>query len=87
MSPLNYQTFGGYPWTPQFIEAIDHEKCLGCGRCVKICGQHCLGLESYHDDEDTERFVSAIMEKEQCIGCQACSRACIRGCFSFKALA
>ena len=81
---LIYKTFGGLPWTPKFVEAIDTAVCLGCGRCVKLCLQKCLGLESFEDDEGTERHVAIIANKGECIGCQACGSICIRHCHTFK---
>ncbi|MFZ3129612.1 MAG: ferredoxin [Desulfosporosinus sp.] len=79
-----YQTFGGLPWTPQFVEEIDNALCLGCGRCVKLCVQKCLGLNSFEDDEGTERHVATITNKDQCIGCQSCGQICVRHCHTFK---
>ena len=37
MSPITGTTRGGKPWTPKFIDAIDSEKCIGCGLCVTGC--------------------------------------------------
>ncbi|TGE32526.1 ferredoxin [Desulfosporosinus sp. Sb-LF] len=81
---LIYKTFGGLPWTPRYVEAVDSALCLGCGRCVKLCGQQCLGLESFEDDEGTERHIAKIDNKALCIGCQACGRICVRRCYTFK---
>lgn len=79
-----YKTFGEMPWTPQYVEEINKAVCLGCGRCVKLCGQECLGIESFEDDEGTERYVAKIVNKDQCIGCQACGRVCVRKAYTFK---
>lgn len=81
---LVYKTFGGSPWTPLFVEEIDTSQCLGCGRCVKLCVQKCLGLESFEDDEGTERHIAKITNKDQCIGCQSCGSICVRHCYTFK---
>lgn len=81
---LSYQTYGGSPWIPLYVEGIDTSKCLGCGRCVKLCVQKCLGLESFEDDEGTERHVAIIAQKDRCIGCQACGSICVRHCYTFK---
>lgn len=81
---LKYKTFGSLSWTPLYVEAIDTDKCLGCGRCVKLCVQHCLGLESFEDDEGTERHVAKIANKDQCIGCQSCGSICVRRAYTFK---
>ncbi|HEY8909871.1 MAG TPA: ferredoxin [Desulfosporosinus sp.] len=83
---VSYKTYSGLPWTPEYVEVIDKSKCLGCGRCVKLCVQKCLGLESFEDDEGTERHVAIIANKDHCIGCQACGSICIRKCYTFKEL-
>jgi len=44
MSPITGTTRGGKPWSPKFVEAIDVEKCIGCGRCFKVCGYQVLEL-------------------------------------------
>jgi len=79
-----YETYGGLPWNPQFVEKIDSDLCMGCGRCVKLCVQKCLGFESFEDDEGTERHIAIIANKDQCIGCQACGSICVKKCHSFK---
>lgn len=79
-----YKTFGELPWTPKYVEAIDSDICMGCGRCVKLCVQKVLGFESFEDDEGTERHRAIIEHKDQCIGCQACGSICVRHCHSFK---
>ncbi len=79
-----YETYGGLPWTPEFVEKIDSDLCMGCGRCVKLCVQKCLGFESFEDDEGTERHIAIIANKDQCIGCQACGSICVKKCHSFK---
>lgn len=71
----------GNPWVPRFIKAIDTEKCLGCGRCYKICGRGVLMLKEFEDDEDG-RMVMGLVKPGECIGCEACQRACPKKCFS-----
>ncbi|MCB8814250.1 4Fe-4S dicluster domain-containing protein [Desulfosporosinus shakirovi] len=82
---LVYKTYGGLPWTPKFVDEINKAVCLGCGRCVKLCVQECLSLESFEDDEGTERHVAKIANKDQCIGCQSCGKICVRRAYTFKA--
>jgi Nif-specific ferredoxin III len=79
-----YLTRDGSPWTPKFIEAIDHEKCIGCGRCFKVCGRGVLelkGISEDHelvdaDDGEVERMVMTIANAGACIGCNACATVC-----------
>ncbi|MDI6812158.1 MAG: ferredoxin III, nif-specific [Desulfitobacteriaceae bacterium] len=86
MTNITYRTYGGHPWIPQYVEAIDLDKCLGCGRCVKICSRGCLTLVSYVDEDDTERFIASIAAKDKCIGCQACGKTCVRNSYTFQPL-
>ncbi|WAL58433.1 ferredoxin III, nif-specific [Thermocoleostomius sinensis] len=96
MAVLTGSTFGQKTWTPQFVQAINHAKCLGCGRCFKVCGRNVLHLQAMNDegefvedeDEDEiERKVMTIVHQENCIGCQACSRICPKNCYTHIPLA
>lgn len=80
-------TRDGTPWTPRYVDRIDGKRCLGCGRCFKVCGQGVLemkwideeGTFVEEDDGDAERMVMTVAEKGQCIGCGACVRVCSKG--------
>jgi Nif-specific ferredoxin III len=37
-------TLGGGEWVPQFVIGLDAGKCIGCGRCYKICARDVLEL-------------------------------------------
>lgn len=88
---------GGRLWTPQFITAIDAEKCIGCGRCFKTCAHDVLQLMAVDedgatiaigeddDDDDYEKKVMSIEHPENCVGCEACGRNCSKRCISFSA--
>ncbi len=82
-------TKGGRQWTPRYLEAIDMEKCIGCGRCYKACGRQVLSLvEKPFEEEDDEygddmgNMVMSIADGDDCIGCEACARVCTRKCHS-----
>lgn len=45
---------------------IDQEKCIGCGRCVKVCPQHALTLIDKKSHVDISK----------CIGCFECITVC-----------
>ncbi|MGK7914369.1 MAG: ferredoxin III, nif-specific [Prochloraceae cyanobacterium] len=96
MATLTSLTRGGQTWEPQFIESIDLEKCLGCGRCYKVCGRDVMMLKAVNedgefveddDDDDIERKVMIILNEDNCIGCQACSKICPKKCQTFASLA
>lgn len=77
-------TKGGKEWTPTFVESIDHEKCIGCGRCFKSCSRKVLGPIEIEDEEtDTINMKMDIVNSDGCIGCAGCGVACPKKCFSF----
>lgn len=77
----------GVEWTPSFITAIDPERCIGCGRCFKVCSQGVLRLrgvdedgEFVDEDDEYERRVMTIANPDNCVGCQACAKVCTKKC-------
>jgi len=84
----------GVEWTPTFINSIDQEKCIGCGRCFKVCLQGVLSLrgvdedgELVDEDDEYERMVMTVSAPQACIGCRACSTVCSRKCLTHAPLA
>jgi Nif-specific ferredoxin III len=86
MSPIIGLNRGGKPWTPKFIDSIELDKCIGCGRCFKVCGFDVLeliekpfeGEDEYGDDMGNK--VMSVARPENCIGCEACARTCTKKC-------
>ena len=65
------QTKGGGRWVQAFIEAIDVDKCNGCGKCVRACGQNVYTLV-----EIEGRKKAAIVNGDECLGDCHCHKAC-----------
>ena len=95
MAYLTGLTFSQATWTPKFVQEIDQDRCIGCGRCFKACGRNVLQLKALNEDgefvedeedEEIERKVMTIVHSEYCIGCQACSRVCPKNCYTHSAL-
>jgi len=87
MALLTGKTRGGKDWTPTFADRIDHEKCIGCGRCFKACSRQVLGPEDLVDEEtDSTRMVMTIVNSDNCIGCAGCGVTCPKKCFTFATL-
>jgi Nif-specific ferredoxin III len=87
-------TRGGTVWVPQFAVALDEEKCIGCGRCFKVCPRDVLEIvqralddidpdDDDHDEEDdADNLYMRLANPMDCIGCEACSRVCPKKCFT-----
>lgn len=95
MSAFSVTLPSGAHWTPNFVTALDEEKCIGCGRCFKVCPRGVLELVGLSDDgvrigvdpdgdddEEYEKKVMTIAHQELCIGCTACSRICPKKCYT-----
>lgn len=87
---------GGALWEPKFVTALNQEKCIGCGRCVRVCARDVLQLVGISEEGDTipldpddededaeyEKKVMSIAHRENCVGCEACSRICPKKCYT-----
>ena len=85
----------GRAWTPKFVQELNEEKCIGCGRCFKVCGRDVLQLVGINDagehvvmeadsdeDEEYERKVMTIANQMNCVGCEACAKICPKKCYT-----
>lgn len=88
----------GASWTPTFVASLDDQKCIGCGRCFKVCARGVLELvglnaegeyvrvdEDDDEDEEYEKKVMTIAHPELCIGCTACAKICPKKCYTHAA--
>lgn len=99
--PMVAYTRGGAEYVPEFLTNIDPEKCIGCGRCFKVCGRDVMtlhgltedgemvrpGTDEYDDVEDEIiKSVMSMIHPENCIGCGACARVCPSDCQTHAAI-
>ncbi|MGZ8324451.1 MAG: ferredoxin III, nif-specific [Rhodoplanes sp.] len=86
-----FTTRDGTPWEPAYLTAIDGERCIGCGRCYKVCARGVLMLMGVNEDdeliacnddgdEEFERKLMVLDQPGNCIGCGACARVCPKNC-------
>ena len=88
----------GAVWTPTFVQRIDEAKCIGCGRCFRVCPRGVLELVGLDDEgervvldpdgdeeEEYEKKVMTIAHQELCIGCTACLKICPKKCYTHAA--
>ncbi|MBZ0106179.1 MAG: ferredoxin III, nif-specific [Sulfuricella denitrificans] len=89
----------GRTWTPKFVKAINKEKCIGCGRCFKVCGRDVLQLMGMDDeggliavdaddddDDEYEKKVMTVANEANCVGCEACAKICPKKCYTHEAM-
>jgi Nif-specific ferredoxin III len=84
----------GRSWTPRFVHSINDQKCIGCGRCFKVCGRAVLVLKAVTDDgelialdgededDEYEKKIMTIDNPMNCIGCEACAKVCPKKCYT-----
>ena len=81
----------GAQWTPTFVASLDEAKCIGCGRCYKVCGREVMTLKGINDegefveldddeDDEVEKKIMVMHDTGACIGCGACARVCPTNC-------
>ncbi|MGY3695522.1 ferredoxin III, nif-specific [Bradyrhizobium barranii subsp. apii] len=79
----------GRDWTPDYLTSIDAKKCIGCGRCFKVCGRGVMALKGISedgelvdldDDDEIEKKIMVLNDQGACIGCGACARVCPANC-------
>ena len=101
MSSFSITMPSGESWTPTFVQSVDEQKCIGCGRCFRVCPRGVLELVGVNDkgervavdgdgdgdddEEEYEKKVMTIAHGELCIGCTACSRICPKKCYTHAA--
>ena len=96
MAVVTIELPDGRSWIPRFAVAIDKEKCIGCGRCYKVCGRNVMKLtpmdedgnliDEVDEDEEYEKQVMVLANQMACVGCEACSRVCPKNCYTHAEL-
>ena len=94
MSDFTVTLPSGKLWQPQFVEYINQEKCIGCGRCFKVCGRDVLEMVGINEDGDIvhlvdededdeyDKKVMSIANPNNCVGCEACAKICPKKCYT-----
>ena len=83
----------GYEYTPKFVRSVDDARCIGCGRCYKVCSHDVLQLMGVDEDgvqvafdadedDEYEKKVMSVAHPGHCIGCEACAHTCTKKAFS-----
>ena len=73
-SSKTYRTFqrqDGAPWTPMYVQRVDPDRCIGCGKCLQVCMGSCYEMVEI-DGEKKARVVNA----GNCMGDCHCHKVC-----------
>ena len=62
MSRITGLTRGGSEWVPEFVTALDPRKCIGCGRCYKVCPRNVLDLVERSEDMETDEDFDMLLD-------------------------
>ena len=77
-------TRDGRSWVPAYLDSIDQDACIGCGRCYKVCGRGVMEPveKAPREDEDEDELcggtVMSVADPGACIGCEACAKVCAK---------
>ena len=61
-----------------FITKADNEKCIGCGKCAKVCPVDAIKMTGENQEK------KAVIDEKKCIGCGVCIRHCPAGALIFE---
>lgn len=61
--------------TANYLPAVNHAKCNGCGKCVSACPVEAMSLVSSNDPHHPNRK-KAQLNEDICLGCGVCTRTC-----------
>jgi len=96
-APRTFTSRDGSPWVPEYLDAIDPDVCIGCGRCVKVCARDVIELKGvtedgdlcdpFDEDEEIERKISVVANGGACVGCGSCATVCGTGAQSHAPMA
>lgn len=65
MSAVTVKMPDGRTWTPKFVKEINQEKCIGCGRCFKVCGRDVLNLAGMNEDGELTLLDMSLDQNEE----------------------
>jgi len=84
----------GHAWTPRFVQTLNETRCIGCGRCYRVCGRDVFELVGLteegerivvkmtaadEDDDDDVEYERKVMTIAHQENCVGCE-ACSRIC-------
>ncbi|GAB4252277.1 ferredoxin family protein [Deferrisoma sp.] len=68
---LTFRRQDGSPWIPMYVQEVESEKCLGCGKCVAVCLGGC-----YEMVEVSGETKARVVNPGNCMGDCHCHKVC-----------
>ena len=65
--------------TTNYIPQIHMDKCIGCGKCAKVCSVLAVQMDQAAPAEGAPKKKYAFINNEICLGCGVCARNCPTG--------
>ena len=82
MSSFSVTLPSGEVWTPKFVQNINEETCIGCGRCHVACEDTSHQAIARLVDPATGKRTYQVIE-EECVGCNLCEITCpVQNCIT-----
>ncbi|UFS70182.1 4Fe-4S dicluster domain-containing protein [Geomonas sp. RF6] len=69
--------YGNIIVTSNYIAAVDHPRCAGCGKCAKACPIRAIAMTC--DERDAGGKRTAAVDDSICLGCGVCALSCRSG--------
>ncbi|MDD7390756.1 MAG: 4Fe-4S dicluster domain-containing protein [Lachnospiraceae bacterium] len=72
--------------TTNYIPEISADKCVGCGKCAKVCPILAISMEETEagPEGSGKKKKKAVVDTEICLGCGVCARNCAKGAIELK---
>ena len=75
--------------TTNYLPKIDMEKCIGCGKCAKVCPVLAIKMDQVamtkEDGTASEKMRKlAFIDNDICLGCGVCARNCPTGAIEME---
>ena len=69
--------------TTNYIPRVTLEKCIGCGKCAKVCPILAIAMKEKEQEgeNDTKR---PVIDTDICLGCGVCARNCPTGAIELE---
>ncbi len=70
--------------TTNYIPEVHMDKCIGCGKCAKVCPVLAVQMDALAPTEGAPKQKYAFIDNEICLGCGVCARSCPTGAIEMQ---